>query len=132
MKIHIDSVHERKKPFKCNICDASFAVKGNLKKHLASVHEGKKPFTCNFCDTSFREKGSLKKHTASVHERKKPFKCSVCDTSFAVRGNLNKHATFVMLDASNQSMKIHIDSVYEGESLSTVTFVMLALQRRAT
>ena len=39
----------------------------------------------------------MNKHVASVHERK--IKCNICDASFA----------------SNQSIKIHIDSVHEGE-----------------
>ena len=34
---------------KCKICDVSFACKSNLKRHMVSVHEGKKPFKCNNC-----------------------------------------------------------------------------------
>ena len=41
MKIHVSSVHERKKTFKCDICDYSFSQKSHLKIHVASVHEGK-------------------------------------------------------------------------------------------
>ena len=32
-------VHEGKKPFKCDICDASIGIKRNLSKHLTNVHE---------------------------------------------------------------------------------------------
>ena len=36
------SVHEGKEPFKCSICDASFAKRGNLSKSILSVEEKKK------------------------------------------------------------------------------------------
>ena len=51
LKRHIESVHERKKPFKCNICDVSFTEMGKL--NVSLVHERKKPFKCIFCDISF-------------------------------------------------------------------------------
>ena len=59
---------KKKKPFKCNICDASFTQKGNLNGHVASIHEGKKPFKCSICDASFTKKGHLDGHVALVHE----------------------------------------------------------------
>ena len=40
IKRHILSVHEKKKSFQCNTCDASFTLKGNFKK---TVHENKIP-----------------------------------------------------------------------------------------
>ena len=46
---HIASVHEGKKPFKCNICDASFTQKGEIIGHFATVHEGKKALKGNIC-----------------------------------------------------------------------------------
>ena len=51
---HIASIHKGKKPFECNICDASFARKANLNGQLASVHEGKKPFQCNICEGNIK------------------------------------------------------------------------------
>ena len=106
LKVHIETVHEKKKPFKCNICDASFSKNGNLKIHVTSVHkihvtllhEGKKPFKCNICDARFITKQGMEKHIDSFHEGKKPFRCNICDASFAVKRN----------------MKEHIDSVHEG------------------
>ena len=60
-----------------------FLKKGNLKGHTESVHKGKKPFICNICDASFSEKGNLKGHIESVHKGKKPSKCDICDASFS-------------------------------------------------
>ena len=39
MNRHIESVHEGKKPFRCNICEATFAQKGSLKTHNVKIHE---------------------------------------------------------------------------------------------
>ena len=39
MKIHVASVHENKRPFKCEICDYSCSIKGNMKIHVTSFHE---------------------------------------------------------------------------------------------
>ena len=61
----ITSVHKGKKPFKCNICDASFTRKGSLNIHMGSVHEGKKLFKCSICDTGFVEKSKLNDYIAT-------------------------------------------------------------------
>ena len=67
MKIHIDAIHEGKKPHKCSICDHSCTTKTNLKHHFTAVHEGKKPHKCSICDQSFALKYQLKKHADLVH-----------------------------------------------------------------
>ena len=41
---------DKKKSFKCEICGSNFTRKANLEKHSSSVHEGKKPFKCDNCD----------------------------------------------------------------------------------
>ena len=42
MKRHVEAVHEKKKLFKCAICDKSFARKTAMKAHSEIVHEKKK------------------------------------------------------------------------------------------
>ena len=64
-------VHERQRPHKCDLCDASFFSKSGVTKHKESVHQGKKPHMCNLCGSSFSEKGNLNQHVAQVHEGKK-------------------------------------------------------------
>ena len=39
---HICAVQEGEKPYKCSICDYSFAIKAKFEIHIDSVHDGKK------------------------------------------------------------------------------------------
>ena len=50
---------EKSKSFKCNTCKKGFKLKGSLTKHVASVHEGKKPFKCEICDYKCTQSGHL-------------------------------------------------------------------------
>ena len=34
LKVHIESKHEKKKRFKCNICDAGFYENTKLQRHI--------------------------------------------------------------------------------------------------
>ena len=52
MTIHVASVHEGKKPFKCDVCGYRLSQKGSLKRHVASVHEGKKHSNVTFVTTA--------------------------------------------------------------------------------
>ena len=38
---HVESVHEGKKSFKCNVRDTPFSEKCNLNGHIESVHDSK-------------------------------------------------------------------------------------------
>ena len=60
MEIHVDSVHERKKPFNCSKCTTSFATKSHLKDHIRFVHERQR----------YPIKRKLDDHIAVVHEGK--------------------------------------------------------------
>ena len=37
---HASSIHEREKPFKCEICKKSFALNRNMRNCVARIHEG--------------------------------------------------------------------------------------------
>ena len=70
-KRYIASVHERKKPHNCPICDKAFNRKAHLTSHISGVHEGNKPHECSLCDKMLKSSGALKYHITSIHERKK-------------------------------------------------------------
>ena len=49
------------------------AHKSNLNTHIAAVHEGRKHFKCDTCDAKFTQKSKLNTHVATVHEEMKPY-----------------------------------------------------------
>ena len=42
MKGHIAIIHEGKKKYQCDICNAEFKSKHGIKVHIVRIHEGKK------------------------------------------------------------------------------------------
>ena len=59
--------------FKCELCIASFNIKGKLMEHKISVHGGKTTFSCEICYVSFAKRYNLNRHLSTVHEEKDPF-----------------------------------------------------------
>ena len=53
---------ERKK-IKCDISKSIFGEKGTLEKHVAEVHEGKKLFKCEICNAQVTSRNGKKRHT---------------------------------------------------------------------
>ena len=51
MNVHVTTVHDGKKQFKCDICNAKFRLKCMLNQHVATVHEEKKQFKCEINET---------------------------------------------------------------------------------
>ena len=96
MRTHISSVHERKKPFSCKICDQSFSEKGSMSKQVASVHEGKKPFKCR-----------METHFSAVHEEIKSFVCKMCDKSFSEKGTLKNTFHQFMKEISHSNVNLY-------------------------
>ena len=73
---HVALAHEKKKSFKCKICDHCSSTQNNLKQHVMLVHDNRKTIKCDICDYTFSLMGTLKRHITSVHEKKKKsFKC---------------------------------------------------------
>ena len=123
MNTHIQSVHEHRKAFKCDVCHYRYSRKGHMLS-CYQVHDSSKAFECDICDYScsqksrlniqfmkeknpsnvkhvkknFRFKSELNSHIASVHEARNSFKCNMCDKSFSQKGN----------------MYLHVETVHEG------------------
>ncbi|XP_049603730.1 BCL6A transcription repressor b isoform X2 [Syngnathus scovelli] len=87
-KDHMGQVH-RKKPYKCDCCQAAFRYKGNLASHK-TVHTGAKPYCCNICGAQFNRPANLKTHTR-IHSGEKPYKCDTCGSRFVQVAHLRAH-----------------------------------------
>ena len=84
-------VHEKQRPFKCDLCDKRFGEKGNQRKHMQSVHMNHRPFQCHLCPSSFAFKDGLARHRRLVHENIRPFRCSRCGAAYKQISQLRRH-----------------------------------------
>ena len=93
LKLHIMAVHEGKRPFQCNSCEATFTQKMEY-IHFAGVHEGKK-FRCDICEKNLTTKSGLSKHKKEIYDGDKPFKCKIFDATFSRKPNLYEHVKLI-------------------------------------
>lgn len=99
------TVHDKLRPYACEICGNRFGEKGNvstnalfnelsvelieartLKLLLTRIHL---PFTSMI--------GNLRKHKKSVHFKERPYTCG-CGASFAFKDGLQRHFSLVHMD----------------------------------
>ena len=95
LKLHISVVHEKKKPFMCDLCGSSNSTRQRLKRHIEVVHKGIKKHQCSICEARFSSTYNMRLHIASTHEKKKLYQCSLCSDSFDRKENLVSHITSV-------------------------------------
>jgi hypothetical protein len=84
------ALHTGDRPFICDSCGASFALKGSLKKHVRGVHTGSKPYQCDICGRTFSQSSNLNVHRR-LHQDDRPHECTMCGARFAQSGTLSKH-----------------------------------------
>lgn len=97
LRLHIGTVHEMKKPFRCDepSCDATFGHVSSKYRHYRTVHLKRRDFQCGQCGLSFGEKSGLRKHELSVHIGSRPHQCVLCGFRFSFRLHLQQHIATV-------------------------------------
>ena len=85
LRKHVKDTHAEKN-FGCASCSYKTVHERSLKYHIESVHEGKEPYKCNICNKGFSGEKNLKNHILTVHEDKKPFNCVICHLRFPSKG----------------------------------------------
>ncbi|XP_059226750.1 zinc finger protein Xfin [Stomoxys calcitrans] len=86
---HIKTVHNKIKPFICNVCGKKTARKASLIIHMRQ-HTGEKPLQCKSCKFSTRDPSVLHKHQMRHNRDAVKLKCSLCDFS-CIQANAYKH-----------------------------------------
>ena len=104
---HINAVHLKIKPYKCEHCQKSFGNLSHLKDHINAIHLKIKPYECDQCKKSFAQNSQLVTHVKIIHQQIKSHKCKElktsslkcrdCDTSFVTRNTLKHHVNRVHL-----------------------------------
>merc|ERR1712156_699400 len=95
MRVHIDRVHNKHKPWQCQFCEKTFATTSDLKQHLSSHGMGK-IHKCEDCGREFSNRDSAilhrKQHNnVRSHTGEKPFNCEFCSRGFSQVTTLKNH-----------------------------------------
>lgn len=118
LKQHVDAVHLKLKPYKCNQCECAFSQKSNLTSHINDVHLGLKPYKCNQCEYVFSHKRDLTRHINNIHLGLKPYKCDQCECVFGQKFDLTTHINAVHLNLKPYSCD-HCDEAFAHQSTLT-------------
>ena len=59
-------------------CEYASTRKGTLEKHVQAVHDKIKPFTCEVCSQKFNQKAHMTAHLDAIHLKRK-LQCPDCD-----------------------------------------------------
>ena len=100
LKRHIERVHEKLQPFKCNIvdttslkvCDYTTGYRYHFNRHVLVAHTTDNAFMCYGCFYSFSDNHSLKVHVCkSAVDKKARLKCEFCQKTYAYQNSLKRH-----------------------------------------
>jgi len=93
MDFHVATDHVGETPFKCSLCDASFAIKVQLDEHNLKLHN--LGFICEHCNKIFAKKKSLEMHVQQAHQisygTDRNVVCAICDKRFTHERFLKGH-----------------------------------------
>jgi len=89
MRVHIDRVHNKNKPWQCQFCEKSFATTSDLKQHM-STHGMGKIHKCADCGRQFNNRDSAILHRKQ-HNNERTHVCQECGKGFFKASCLSRH-----------------------------------------
>ena len=89
LKVHRNKAHLQIKPYKCDVCMATFFGSSGLSQHR-KTHTVENKFQCKECGKLFKQKQSLTTHTR-IHYNIKEFSCFICGKYFTQKSAMIRH-----------------------------------------
>ncbi|OWR52863.1 zinc finger protein 449, partial [Danaus plexippus plexippus] len=86
---HLEKAHGVPAP-SCGACGKKFPYPFQVLRHQKTYHMGEKKFVCNVCDMTFASRGNLVQHQVK-HSSLRPFKCDLCEETFKLKKHLSRH-----------------------------------------
>ena len=132
LKLHIKTVHEKIKSFKCPTCDKALGSKNALKYHIngcgkeesMEMKKRRDKNRCRLCTKGFTAPQTLKQHIKIVHEGVKSFKCRSCGKAFSIGQNMKRHIKihhkeqiFSVESSEEKMVRTEIDIGHEGKMM---------------
>ncbi|XP_045768578.1 zinc finger protein 62-like [Maniola jurtina] len=90
LRVHFyDFHHIKNKRYYCDHCNKLCLSRGGLKVHIA-IHSDNRPFKCDLCDATFKLNNHLRLHKQAKHNPDRVY-CPRCHNVFASQALLDKH-----------------------------------------
>lgn len=86
---HVNRIHLKIKPYKCDICSREFCGKSRLAEHMRT-HSNTNSCYCSFCGKKFANKVCLKMHVRR-HTGENPYECNICFDKFRSSSIMKTH-----------------------------------------
>ena len=87
---HMRSHARLERVLPCKQCDYVATSRAAFRRHRMT-HDKRKPYKCCVCDYTSLDVGLVTYHIATTHFKQKAHKCDKCDKTFALVGLLKKH-----------------------------------------
>ena len=115
LNVHIATVHEQIRPFKCEKCDLTFKRKAHLQSHFNASHAIERHYKhyCDKCDFKSSCRRNFTNHTNAVHLGIRPYKCETCEKTFTQKTHYNTHIRNVHMSHKMFSCK-YCDSEFSN------------------
>ena len=94
LRIHIQTIHEKRRDFMCAECGKAFTQKGALDLHIKGIHRNPEKaagYSCPKCDKVWTSERGRQLHMEKTHNEKYIYSCQPCSVTFDSKASLKIH-----------------------------------------